>query len=69
MRAGNDAAIKRYLAGELAKMTAERDGLQRALQQQGDEAKESSETAEKLLADAKNQGASAVQELNLLKSM
>ena len=67
MRAGNDAAIKRYLAGELAKMTAERDGLQRALQQQGDEAKESSETAEKLLADAKNQGASAVQELNLLK--
>lgn len=33
-RAGNDAAVKKYLAKELEKARGQRDGLQRRLQEQ-----------------------------------
>lgn len=67
MRAGNDAAVKRYLAGELAKTKAERDGLKSALNEHMGEAQEAAEQAEGSVAAAKRQEAAALQELNTVK--
>lgn len=67
MRAGNDAAVKRYLAAELAKTKSERDGLKGALQQHTQDASKNAENAEASILAAKRHEEAAVQELNALK--
>jgi len=67
MRAGNDAAVKRYLASELAKTKSERDGLKNTLDQHTTESRTAHDTAEGTVAAARRHEAAAVQELNALK--
>ena len=67
MRAGNDAAVKRYLAGELAKTKSARDDLQERLDAHMDATQQASVTATACLAAAKRSEEAALQELNELK--